>query len=334
MLAALAACGANSNDSTSEAASTAPSSSSSGEAAGANAAASDAGTGTSTEPAAAGTQTISYLGKDYTVPARTERLVITGSLEAMEDALVLGVNPVGAISVGGKFPDMFKDITANAESAGEKTQPDFETIVKLKPDVILGTGKFPEEVSAKLAKISTMIPISYSAADWEANLNLLGALTGKQQQAEQIIKQYKDDAAAAKSQLGTKLQDKKVMVVRIRTGNIMIYGADLFFNPSLYQDLGFTVPAEIKAAKSQETVSLEKFSEMNPDYLFIQFSEDENKDKPKALEELENNPIWKTINAVKSNHVYVNAVDPLAQGGTAWSKSTFLKAVVEKLSAE
>ncbi len=62
---------------------------------------------------------------------------------------------------------------------------------------------------------------------------------------------------------------------------------------------------------------------------FLQFSPDENKDNPKALEELQKNPIWKSLKAVKSGNVYVNLVDPLAQGGTAYSKFTFLEALMK-----
>jgi iron complex transport system substrate-binding protein len=278
------------------------------------------------------TRTIRYLNKDYTVPAKADRFVITGSLEAMEDALVLGVKPVGAITVGGKFPDMFAEITGSAQSIGEKTQPNVETILKLKPDVILSTSKFPADVGEKLVKIAPTIPVSHISTNWEANLRLLAELTGKRELADQVLKKYKDDAAAAKAQLGERLKDKKVVIVRIRSGNIMIYPEDIFFNPSLYMDLGLKAPEQVKNAKAQETISLEKFSEMNPDYLFVQFSEDENKEQPKALADLQNNPIWKSINAVKNNKVFVNVVDPLAQGGTAWSKINFLKAAVEKLS--
>jgi len=278
------------------------------------------------------TRTIHYLGKHYAVPAKTDRIVITGSMEAMEDALVLGVKPVGAITVGGKFPDMFAEMTRSAQSIGEKAQPHMETILKLKPDVILGSTKFPPAVSEKLGKIAPTIPVSHISTNWEANLRLLAELTGKQDLAEQILKKYQRDVAAAKAQLGDRLKDKKVVMVRIRGGNIMIYPEDVFFNPSLYRDLGLTAPQEIKNAKAQETISLEKFSEMNPDYIFVQFSENENKDQPHALENLQHNPIWQSINAVKNKKVFLNVVDPLAQGGTAWSKIHFLKAAVEKLS--
>ncbi|MBG9942351.1 ABC transporter substrate-binding protein [Brevibacillus formosus] len=280
------------------------------------------------------TRTIKYLDKEYTIPSKTERIVIAGSMESMEDSLVLNVNPVGAISVGGKFPEMFAPITGEAKSIGEKMQPNLETILSLKPDVIMGSSKFPPEVVEKLSKIAPTFPVSHISTNWEANLQLLGELTGKQADAERALQAYKAEAEAAKAKLGESLKDKKVLAIRLRQGNINIYPDKVFFNPVLYADLGLTAPAEVKAAKAQEIISMEKFSQINPDYLFVQFSLDENKDNPKALEDLQNNPIWKSVNAVKNGNVYVNVVDPLAQGGTAWSKTQFLKAAVEKLSAK
>jgi iron complex transport system substrate-binding protein len=122
-----------------------------------------------------------------------------------------------------------------------------------------------------------------------------------------------------------------VVIARIRQGTIYLYPADVYLNPVIYSELGLTVPAEVKEVKAQAAISLEKFAEMNPDYVFLQFSEDENTDKPKSLEDLQKNPIWQSINAAKNGKVFVNAIDPIAQGGTAWSKTTFLKIAVEKL---
>ncbi|WJQ81994.1 iron-hydroxamate ABC transporter substrate-binding protein [Brevibacillus brevis] len=280
------------------------------------------------------TRTIKYLDKEYTVPSKTERIAIVGSMESMEDSLVLNVKPVGAISVGGKFPEMFAPITGEATSIGEKIQPNLETILSLKPDVILGSSKFPPEMAEKLNKIAPTFPVSHISTNWEANLQLLGELTGKQAEAEKALNEYKSGIEAAKAKLGDGIKDKKVLVIRLRQGNINIYPEKVFFNPALYADLGLTAPEEVKAAKAQEIISMEKFTQINPDYLFIQFSPDENKDKPNALEDLQSNPIWKSVNAVKNGNVYVNVVDPLAQGGTAWSKAQFLKAAVEKLSAK
>jgi len=278
------------------------------------------------------TRVITYLGESYEVPAKVERIVITGSMESMEDALVLAVNPVGAISVGGEFPEMFAPVVGEAQSIGEKTQPDLEAIVKLEPDVILGSSKFPEETMEKLKLIATTFPVSHISTNWGANLELLGELTGKEKEAKEAIEAYNQKIEESKGKLAETVKDKTVVAIRIRQGNLFIYPEAVFFNPVLYTDLGIAVPAPVQLAKAQENISLEQFTELNPDYIFVQFSLDENADNPKALEDLEANPIWSSITAVKEGKVFVNVVDPLAQGGTAWSKAAFLDAVVESLT--
>lgn len=279
--------------------------------------------------AATATQKITYKGKVYTVPAKTDNIVIAGALEAMEDALVLNFKPKGMITVGGKFPALFSKISTGVKGIGEKTEPDFEAILKLKPDVILGTTKFPAETTEKLSKIATTIPVSHIATDWMDNLKLLAKLTGKEKESTAAIVKYQNELKVAKAKLAPKLKDKKVVAVRIRSGNLFLYPKDVFFNRSLYADLGAAVPKEIQSVKAQQNISLEAFAAINPDYLFVQFSADENADNPKALEDLQKNAIWKSLKAVKSGNVYVNLVDPLAQGGTAFSKFSFLEALMK-----
>ncbi|KUP23182.1 ABC transporter substrate-binding protein [Paenibacillus sp. DMB5] len=275
------------------------------------------------------TQKITYKGKVYTVPAKTDNIVITGALEAMEDALVLNFKPKGMITVGGKFPSLFSKISTGVKGIGEKTEPDFEAILKIKPAVILSSTKFPAETNEKLAKIATTIPVSHIATDWMDNLKLLAALTGKQKESTQAIVKYQNELKVAKTKLAPKFKDKTVVAVRIRSGNLFLYPKDVFFNRSLYADLGAAVPKEVQSVKAQQNISLEAFAAINPDYLFVQFSKDENADNPKALEELQKNAIWKSLKAVKNGNVYVNLVDPLAQGGTAYSKFSFLEALMK-----
>ena len=120
-------------------------------------------------------------------------------------------------------------------------------------------------------------------------------------------------------------------MIRIRGGLMYVYPENVYFNPILYQDLGLKVPEVVTKAEAQAELSLEALSDINPDIIFLQFEESSNADKPDALKELENNPIFKSLNAVKNNEVYVNTVAPLAEGGTAWSKTKFLDVVEEKL---
>ncbi|WP_058301991.1 ABC transporter substrate-binding protein [Gorillibacterium timonense] len=322
MLAVMAGCGEKSK----EGASASPSPSAAGAASTEPSAAAASPTAA---PAEAGTKTIKYLDAEYVVPVTAQRIVITGALEAMEDSILLDIHPVGMISFTGKFPALFAPIADQAEGIGEKTEPNFEKILSLKPDVILATTKFDAAVIEKLKQIAVTIPYSHVATNWEANLALLGELSGKSEDAKKLTEQFKADLQTAKGKVESSLADKKVVVVRIRQGEICIYGPALYFNPILYSDLGLTPPAEIAAAKTQETLSIEKLAEMNPDVLYVQFSEDENANATDALDKLKANPIFKSVNAVKNNQMFVNVVDPLAQGGTAYSKTQFLKAFLE-----
>ena len=276
------------------------------------------------------TQTITYLDKEYTIPAKVTKIV-TASLESMEDAAVLGIKPIGAVTVGGKLPEYLAKDLEGAESIGEKMQPNYETLLKLKPDVIMWSSKSPGDVTEKLGKVAPTFPFSHISTNWESNLRLMAQLSGTQEKAEKIITQYNEDAVKAKLEMGDKLKGKKIIVARIRGGSLYLYPQDVYLNPVIYKDLGLTVPEEIKPVKAQEMISLEKFSEMNPDFIFLQFAESENAEKTKALEELQSNPIWKSINAVKNKKVIVNSVDPLLQGGTALSKTAFLKIATENL---
>ena len=110
-----------------------------------------------------------------------------------------------------------------------------------------------------------------------------------------------------------------------------IYPADVYLNPVLYTDLGLKVPDVVTQAKAQAELTIETLAEINPDAIFLQFEDSENKDVPESLNELLENPIFKSLEASKNNKVFVNTVEPLAQGGTAWSKVKFLDAVVDNL---
>lgn len=276
------------------------------------------------------TQTITYLGEKYELPAEVKNIV-AASLESMEDAAMLGIKPVGVLEVGGKVPAYLASDFEGATLVGNKMEPNAEAILNLDPDVIVGTSKFPEETAEKLNKIQTMIPYSHISTNWKENLIVLAQLAGKEEDAKKIISDYEVKVADAQVKSKEQLADKEVLIIRVRGGVMYIYPAGVYLNPVLYEDLGAPVPEVITTAKAQAELSLETLAQVNPDAIFLQFEESENKDTPKALEELQKNPIFTSLKASQNNEIYVNAIDPLAQGGTAWSKVKFLDAAAEKL---
>jgi len=276
------------------------------------------------------TQTITYLGEKYELPAEVKNIV-AASLESMEDAAMLGIKPVGVLEVGGKVPAYLASDFEGATLVGNKMEPNAEAILNLDPDVIVGTSKFPEETAEKLKKIQTMIPYSHISTNWKENLTVLAQLAGKEDDAKKIISDYEAKVADAQVKSKEQLADKQVLIIRVRGGVMYIYPDGVYLNPVLYEDLGAPVPEVVTTAKAQAELSLETLAQVNPDAIFLQFEESENKDTPKALEELQKNPIFTSLKASQNKEIYVNTIDPLAQGGTAWSKVKFLDAAAEKL---
>ncbi|MEN1967931.1 ABC transporter substrate-binding protein [Lentibacillus sp. N15] len=280
-----------------------------------------------------GERVIKQLGKEYTVPEKVERIVIVGAIEAMEDSMVLDVKPVGASTTGGEFPKLFTStVLSDAEPIGEKTEPNVESILQLKPDVILMSTKFPEETTEKMEKLAPVIPISHISDDWKDNLETLAALTGKEDVAKKALQSYEKQLEDTKAELSSSVKDEKVLAIRIRNGDIFIYPENVFLNASLYEDLGYEAPEEVKAAKAQEMLPLEKLSEIDPDYIFVQFEASSNQDDKNALKDLAKNPIWQSLKAVKNDHVFENVIDPILEGGPLYSRTEFLKAASDKLS--
>lgn len=273
---------------------------------------------------------INYLDKEYSFDKKVENVVLA-SLEGMEDAAALGIKADGVLEIAGEVPkyleENFKDVTL----VGDKKAPNVEVILGLNPDVIIGSSKFGEETMAQLNKIAVTLPYSHISSNWKDNLLALGEITNKTDEAKKLISDYEEKASKAKDEISSKYKDKNILVIRVRGGLMYIYPADVYLNPVLYTDLGVKVPEVITQSKAQAEITIETLAEINPDAIFLQFEDSENLDAPQALNELLENPIFKNLEASKSSKVFVNTVEPLAQGGTGWSKVRFLDAVVDNL---
>lgn len=178
-------------------------------------------------------------------------------------------------------------------------------------------------------KIATTVPYSHISTNWKENLTLFAQLTNKEDEAVQIISDYETKLAAAKEQIqSSDLKDKKVLLIRMR-GGMAVYPAGVFLNPSVYEDLGFKTPEELATIEAQTEISFETLAEWSPDIVLLTVEDPDDAENAQALEDVLNNNIFKGINAAKNDAVYVNILDPMAQGGTAWSKINFLDAFID-----
>lgn len=269
---------------------------------------------------------ITYLDKEYSVNFPTKK-IIAASLEPMEDAAALGVNPLGAVTVGGEIPSYIaSSLGEDVANVGDKFGPNVELVTTLEPDVILGSTKFDDDVTTNLEKIAPTINVSHVADNWKENLELMGKLSGKEDNAKKLIEDYEKDLTETKEKHQS-IEDLSIVILRVRGGELCMYGEDVYYNPMLYTDLGFKKPSEIDLVKGQETISVEQFSKIDPDIVFVQFAAEENSGHENFIDDLKTDPIWKSMTASKEDKVFFDIVEGGYQGGTYLSKKVMLDAL-------
>jgi len=294
----------------------------------------DAETKTKAESTAtADTRTVEYLGQSYTVPADPQKIIFLNAFESMEDAVVLGVHPYASSAIGDEadpFPGFYSPLGDTAIPLFGSGSDSMEYLLSLSPDLIIATDMEEAAVIEQLGLIAPTIQVSHFGTDWEANLNLLAELTGKQAEAQQAIERYEE----GKKRLTASLADyegQDILAIRVRGGEMMVYPEDVFLNDVLYGELGLPVPALIERTSEQQPIGLEGLYAENPDYIFLQYDLYENNESNETLDKLQESNVWKGLKAVQNGHVFINAVDPLVSGGTAYGKQEILSAVEDKL---
>ena len=83
---------------------------------------------------------------------------------------------------------------------------------------------------------------------------LLAQLTDKEKKRKNH-RRLRTGPEKDKTKINSKAKQSNALVIRIRQGNIYIYPEQVYFNSTLYGDLGLKAPDEVKAAKAQELIS-------------------------------------------------------------------------------
>lgn len=148
-------------------------------------------------------------GARVALDAPAER-VVTAEWDHTENALALGVAPVGAGDV-----DQYRDwvaagdpIPEETKSIGTRSEPSLERIAALKPDLIV-IGR--DAVVKSRATLERIAPVAIfdgyvdpaengDGAEWErmvAQFERLATLLGREHEAEQVLEAVESDIAAA-----------------------------------------------------------------------------------------------------------------------------------------
>lgn len=231
----------------------------------------------------------------------TPKRVVILTNEGTEALLALGVKPVGAVRswTGEPWYDHIKDDMDGVQELGFEDEPNFEAIVGLNPDLIIGNKVRHEEAYDQLSKIAPTVFSEELSGQWKVNFELYADVLNKKAEGDKIMKAFDDRVAAAKEKLGDK-EDFKVSVVRFSAKDVRIYQKDTFSGVLLDQ-LGVGRPASQDVDNFMETVSEEAMETMDGDIMFYWMTETEVADKTNEWLE---SPVFKSLNVSKTNQVF------------------------------
>jgi iron complex transport system substrate-binding protein len=237
--------------------------------------------------------------------------IVTLYQGATDAAVAFGVTPVGIVESWVQKPvyEYLRDDLDGVAIVGLETQPNLEEIAKLNPDLIIASKLRHEEVYEKLSQIAPTVAHE-TVYEFKETVELIGKAMNKEDKANEILTAYDERVADFKAKVQEKMGDKwplNVALVNFREDHARIYFQS--FAGIVLNDLGFTRPEN-----QQEDVwgikltDKESITEMNADVFYIFMSDEEAIHK--NYEEWTNHPLWKNLDAVKNDQVYM--VDEVA----------------------
>jgi iron complex transport system substrate-binding protein len=244
------------------------------------------------------TRTVEHAMGTAEVPVDPQRVVVLDTGE-LDDTLALGVKPVGAvrIDVSTDFLSYLGDQTEGIEMVGTISEPNLEKIAALEPDLILSSTVRHEAIYDQLDAIAPTVLAPDLGDTWKDNFRLYADALNKPDQAEQMLADFEERAAALGERIGT---GKTLSIVRFLPGQIRLY-SDKSFSGVILTDMGLKVPEAAVGADTYAELSPEQVTEAEADYLYVStYGPEEDTDQ----EEVMGGPLWKTLSAVEADEVH------------------------------
>ncbi|WP_054957776.1 siderophore ABC transporter substrate-binding protein [Paenibacillus dakarensis] len=279
---------------------------------------------------AAGDQiTIKHQLGETSIKKNPEKVIVFdfGILDSMDK---LGVEVTG-VPQENIPPYLSKFEDAKYENVGSLKEPDFEKINKIKPDLIIISGR-QSEAYKELSSIAPTIFMGVDTAKYmdsfQENMNTLGQIFGKEDQVKEELAAIEKEITALNEKV--KATGKNALIILANEGKISAYGPGSRFG-ILHDVFGFTaVDPGIEVSTHGKDISSEYIVEKNPDYLFVvdrgaAVATGGAESGAKAVVE---NELVKTTNAYKDgNIVYLDPNYWYLSGGGLTSVSEMVKEV-------
>lgn len=207
------------------------------------------------------------------------------------------------------YPESVKKV----ESIGGLQDPNIEKIVELKPDLVIASAHFKEDVLKKLESLNIKVVIFYGPENFEGTydtINNIATVLNAKTKGNEIVDGMKKKVEEVEKKVEGKDKVKAYYVVAYGQGGDFTAGGDTFISQMIDMAGGENAAKDLKGWK----FSLEKVVESNPDLFMVRKSGNDKE----GLKEANG---YKDLKAIKEDKIYEideNTIDlqgpRLAQG--------------------
>ncbi|PSB23077.1 iron-siderophore ABC transporter substrate-binding protein [filamentous cyanobacterium CCP1] len=237
--------------------------------------------------------------------------VVALSPPLLDILLSLGVQPAGYAEVdlinrqtfddpSQQIPYLGDRITTQPVNLGDRHNPAIETLLQLKPDLILGEAFYLEANHKLLSNIAPTAAFEISGGTgWKPALQAIAQGLEREQQAQQVISAYNQRLQTTKQQLAPLVSGQTIIVLgwhRI-SNQSFVFASD--FITELLEALGFEV---IVGASDRPSISIEATAQIEADHILVMPAGDNSIDN--AKQQWQSDPILNSIPAAKAEKLY------------------------------
>lgn len=268
-------------------------------------------------------QVTDQLGRQVTIPDRVDRVVVlqhqTLNLLVQLDATNTMVGILGnwKQQLGDGYQRLVPQL-ATIPALGDLTHVDVEKLVALHPQVVFVTNYAPKEMIDQIQNLGiAVIAISLRSGDekQQGELNpqlqnedqaynqglkdgirLIGEVVNHQPQAETLIKATFDERQQTADRLKDIPAERRIRAY-MANPDLTTYGSGKYTGLMMAHAGALNVAAA--TVKGFKQVSMEQIIAWNPQVIFVQ-------DRyPKVIDEINQQPAWQAVDAVKNHRVYL-----------------------------
>lgn len=256
---------------------------------------------------------VEHSARTACVPDDFQRLVTLDSV-TFEYAIALGLTPLGTVK--SDYDALLDPLQTETKNIGKQGEPSLEKVLALQPDLLVGLA-FVEAQYAQFSQMAPTLLFSFEhSGQWKAVFQEMATALGQTAVANQVMANYYAHAADFQTQMGDRLNNLEVSVIRLYPDGVNLYLKDSFAGTVL-QDAGLSRPPSQTLGAAEATqqfgnpiqvrISREQIAQADGDIIFLWTGDNTAEERQRSqqqLQQLQQDPIWQQLEAVQAGRVY------------------------------